>query len=34
MVVDDWDRLTREVVMASSLSEIKKHLDDVLSHMV
>ena len=33
-VVSHWNRLPREVVMASSLSEFKMHLDDALSHMV
>lgn len=29
-----WNRLIREVVKESRLSEFKKHLDDALSHMV
>jgi len=33
-VFGHWNRLPREVVMASSLSEFKEHLDDTLSHMV
>ena len=33
-VVSHRNRLPREVVMAPSLSEFKKHLNDALSHMV
>jgi len=33
-VVSHWNRLPREMVMAPSLSELKKHLEDTLSHMV
>ena len=33
-VVGHWNRLPGEVVMAPSLSEFKKHLDDALSRMV
>ncbi|GAB0175594.1 hypothetical protein GRJ2_000024600 [Grus japonensis] len=33
-MVGHWNRLPREVVMAPSLSEFKKRLDDALSHMV
>ena len=33
-VVSHWKRLPREVVVASSLSEFKEHLDDALSHLV
>jgi len=33
-VICHWNRLPREVVMAPSLSEFKKHLDNALSHMV
>ena len=33
-VVAHWNRLSRDVVMALSLSEFKKHLDCALSHMV
>jgi len=33
-VVGHWNRLLREVVTASSLSEFKEHQEDVLSHMV
>lgn len=29
-----WNRFPREVVTATILSELKKHLDDTLSHMV
>ena len=33
-VVSHWNRLPRAVVMAPSLSELKEHLDNALSHMV
>jgi len=33
-VVGHWERLSREVVMAPSLSEFKECLDNALSHMV
>jgi len=33
-LVSHWKRLPREVVVASSLSEFKEHLDDALSHLV
>jgi len=33
-VVSDCNLLPREVVMPSSLSEFKEHLDNALSHMV
>ncbi|KAK4832266.1 hypothetical protein QYF61_021665 [Mycteria americana] len=33
-VIGYWNRLSREVVMAPSLSEFKEHLDDVLRQMV
>ncbi|GAB0194713.1 plasma membrane calcium-transporting ATPase 2 [Grus japonensis] len=33
-VVGHWNRLLREVVTAPSLTEFKKHLDNVLSHML
>jgi len=33
-VVGHWNRLPREVVRASRLSELTEHLDDALSHMV
>ncbi|KFU99604.1 hypothetical protein N340_07148, partial [Tauraco erythrolophus] len=33
-VVSHWNRLPREAVRASSLSEFKEHLGDTLSHMV
>ncbi|KAK4830722.1 hypothetical protein QYF61_013172 [Mycteria americana] len=32
-VVAHWNKLSREVVMAPSLSEFKEHLDDALSHI-
>lgn len=33
-VVGPWHRLAREVVAAPSLTEVKEHLCDVLSHTV
>jgi len=33
-VVSHRNRLPREAVMTPSLSELKEHLDDALSHMV
>lgn len=33
-VVGHWNRLPRKVLMATSLSDFKEHLDDALSHMV
>lgn len=33
-VVGPWKRLSREVVTALTLSELKEHLDDAVSHMV
>ncbi|KFW77215.1 hypothetical protein N305_10656, partial [Manacus vitellinus] len=33
-VVGHWNRLPRAVVTAPRLTEFKKHLDDVLRHMV
>ena len=33
-VVAHWNGLPRAVVTAPSLSELKEHLDDALSHMV
>lgn len=33
-VVDPWNKLLREVVMAPRLSEIKKHLDDTFSNKI
>ncbi|KFW93973.1 hypothetical protein N336_01582, partial [Phalacrocorax carbo] len=32
-VLSPWNRLSREVVTAPSLSEFKEHLDDSLSDM-
>lgn len=33
-MVGHWNKLPREAVAASSLSEFRKHLDDTLRHMV
>jgi len=33
-VLGHWDRLPRAVVMAPSLTELKRHLDNPLRHMV
>ncbi|KAJ7400748.1 hypothetical protein BTVI_102610 [Pitangus sulphuratus] len=33
-VVGHWNRLPSEVITAPSLTEIKKHLDNILGHMV
>ncbi|KFZ63542.1 hypothetical protein N321_06335, partial [Antrostomus carolinensis] len=33
-VVEHWNRLPSEVVMAPSLTIFKKHLDNALRHMV
>ena len=33
-VVGHWDRLPKELVMALSLLEFKKHLDNALRHVV
>lgn len=33
-VISHWNRLLREGVMESSLSEVKEHLDDAFRHMV
>ena len=33
-VVEHWNRLLREAVMAPSLMVFKKHLDSALRHMV
>ncbi|KFO55386.1 hypothetical protein N302_14139, partial [Corvus brachyrhynchos] len=33
-VVEHWNRLSREVVTAPSLTEFKKHLDNALRHIV
>lgn len=33
-VFGHWDRLPKEVVTASSLTELKKHLDNTLRYMV
>jgi len=33
-VIGHWNRLSREVVTAPSLSEFKDHLNDILSDMV
>jgi len=32
-MVGHWNRLPRDVVMAPSLSEFHKHLDNALSHI-
>ncbi|KAJ7426600.1 hypothetical protein WISP_14508 [Willisornis vidua] len=33
-VAGHWNRLPRKVIAAPSLTELKKHLDDTLRHMV
>lgn len=33
-VISHWNSLPREVVAASSLSEFKERLDDILSYMI
>ena len=33
-VVENWNRLPREVVMAPSLTIFKQHLDNALRHIV
>jgi len=33
-MVGHWNRLSREVIVASSVSEFKEHLDNGLGHMV